>query len=226
MRICKIKLKCETKELDVDVKVHKLPLIKNYMTLPELSVQKCTVTYYILIYLSHKVPWCGAKNVLLHMQYTCDPLSSRSSDWLMVGVFHRVRFTLSDGARHEINVLRNQVRVLYLAWIQNLSSCADAITVLCYWMNHSSYYSSFVRQEDTLSLSLCHVQSPCSSRPQRGCLSNTACFDKWLWPWMVLDLLSFSTLRNRPAHLLKVGEIWGDISMGLDDDLCYKTCLE
>lgn len=55
-----------------------------------------------------------------------------------------------------------------------------AVAGLSSWNNYSSYNSPFVRRDDTLSSSLCHVQSPCSSRPQIGCLSNAECFDKWL----------------------------------------------
>ena len=79
----------------------------------------------------------------------------------------------------------------------------DAVAGLSYWNNYSSHNSPFVRQEDSPSSSLCHVQSSCSSRPQIGCLTNTECFDKWLCP----------------VHLLEVREIF----MVLGDDARSKT---
>lgn len=107
------------------------------------------------------------------------------------------------------------------------SKCCDSDALLLsglYWINYSFYSSSFVRWGGTPSSSLCHVQSPRSSRPQIGCLSNTESFDKWLHPWMVLDFLCCRILWSSPVYLLTVSETEDNIVPVLVDERWFNTC--
>lgn len=112
-------------------------------------------------------------------------------------------FTLTGSARHEINILWNQV---YVKAILVQSKCCHPVLMSCCCRsvllnNYSSSNFSFVRQGDTPSSSLCHVQSRCLSGTQIGCLSNTESFDEWPCLCMVLDL------RNNPVGLLESREM-------------------
>lgn len=105
--------------------------------------------------------------------------------WLTDGwcTSHSSLYTYWQRQTWNKNILWNQV---YCTWRRHTtlfgSKCCHHHTVadLSYLNNYSPNNSPFVRQDDTSSSSLCHVQPPCSSRPQIGCLSNTECFDKWL----------------------------------------------
>lgn len=127
---------------------------------------------------------CDAKNVLLHIQHTWDRLSSCSSDWQMVGAPHAALFTLADGARPEVNTQRNQVKGEALSVESKTlpSRPALMLQVRLTEITLPTVLHFVFRQDDAPSSSLCHVQSPGSSRLQMGCLSNTEWFDERLCP--------------------------------------------
>lgn len=105
--------------------------------------------------------------------------------WLTDGwcTLHSSLYTYWRCQTWNLYIIKSRTREGTLLWLNSnvaIPCWCHVVAGLSYWNNYTSYDSPFVTQDDAPSSSLCHVQSPCSSRPQIGCLSNTECFDKWL----------------------------------------------
>lgn len=142
-------------------------------------------TYRALVICCHRVPltdrWLVYCTLLsLHLLMVPD----------MKSIYYEIKFICANFSR-----------------IQMLTTlrCRHIAAGLSSWNNYRSHNSPFIRRDDTPSSSLCHVQSPCSSRPQIGCLSNAECVDKWLHPVDLPDAENAASFpwRRGTTHALK-----------------------